>query len=138
MEHYADIRQALLSRGSLVCPIKGASMCPMLNEKEDAVLLVLPKGRLQRYEIPLYLSPDGKQVLHRIIAVKKDHYVICGDNCLTKEIVPFDAVIAVAKGYFKRGVYYDCAEAAHLRYAKRRVRGRPLRALRAVLAGWLR
>ena len=39
---------------------------------------------MKKYDVPLYKVGE-KYVLHRIIKVLPDGYVICGDNCINKE-----------------------------------------------------
>ena len=40
---------------------------------------------LRRLDIPLYKRDNGKYIVHRVIKVSEDGYVLCGDNCLDKE-----------------------------------------------------
>lgn len=42
-------------------------------------------GTLQKYDVVLYRRPSDPYVLHRIIEVRPDSYVILGDNCIAKE-----------------------------------------------------
>ena len=44
-----------------------------------------PTGRLKKYDVPLYRRDSGQYVLHRILKVRKDDYVICGDNRWRRE-----------------------------------------------------
>ena len=50
-------------------------------------MLIIEKseGRLKKYDVPLYKRDSGQYVLHRILKVRKDDYVICGDNRYCKE-----------------------------------------------------
>ena len=91
-------------------------MLPMLNEKKDLVRMVPVTERLKPYDIPLYRRPSGQLVLHRIIDVKKRHYIICGDNRTIAEKVPFSWVIAVVEGYYKGELYISCQDPEYLEY----------------------
>ena len=74
----------------------------MLRNRRDRIV-VLPKGdeRLKKLDLPLYLRPDGKYILHRIIGVKDDHYVIRGDNTYVKEYLPEDWIIGYVSEFYR-------------------------------------
>ncbi len=78
--------QEIEESGKLIYTNVGTSMMPLLRQHRDLMIISRkPEGRLKRYDIPLYKRDSGKYVLHRILHVRKDHYVICGDHCWTKE-----------------------------------------------------
>ena len=59
----------------------GDSMLPLIRQGKDLILITKkPDGRLKKYDVPLYRRDSGQYVLHRIIKVRKNDYVICGDN----------------------------------------------------------
>lgn len=67
--------------GNLVYTNTGDSMRPLLRQGRDLMVIIRkPKERLKRYDVPLYKRDDGQYVLHRILKVRKNDYVICGDN----------------------------------------------------------
>lgn len=56
-------------------------MMPLIRQGKDLVLISKkPEGRLKKYDVPLYKRDSGQYVLHRIIKVRKNDYVLCGDN----------------------------------------------------------
>lgn len=116
MNETLNIRQALEKYGKIVQPIRGISMLPMLEEGKDAVELVAVNGPLNKYDLPLYRRKNGQLVLHRIIAVKKNYYLICGDNSMAVEKVPRESILAVASGFFKDGKYVSCQDEEYLAY----------------------
>lgn len=80
----------------------GDSMFPMLRDRRDSVIIEPVKGALKRYDLPLYRRPNGQYVLHRILNVKPDGYVISGDNRYVKEYpVPQDWVLGVVTGFYR-------------------------------------
>ena len=99
------IEQLLLEQGVLYRPVEGNSMMPLLDQKTDLVKLIPCQGVLRQYDLPLYRRPNGALVLHRIIKVKKSHYVICGDNREIYERVPHDWVIGLAVGRVRDNEY---------------------------------
>jgi len=73
--------EAVLARdGKLVYSNVGDSMMPLIREGRDLVVIEAVDRRLKRYEVPLYRRKSGQYVLHRILRVRKNDYVICGDN----------------------------------------------------------
>lgn len=110
------MEQFLRENGYLVRPIVGCSMLPMLEADKDTVHLVPVTRELSAGDLPMYRRPDGVYVLHRILAVKKTHYLIRGDNCAFFEKVPKSWVIAVADGFSKDGRYVSVQDEEYLAY----------------------
>ena len=71
--------------GKLIYTNKGNSMMPLIKEGRDLIVIEKPQGRLKKYDVPLYKRDSGQYVLHRIIKVRQDDYVTCGDNRYNKE-----------------------------------------------------
>lgn len=120
MNESLNIRQALEKYQKIVQPINGISMLPMLEAGKDAVELVAVNDRLKKYDLVLFQRRNGQLVLHRIIAVKKKHYLICGDNSIAVEKVPADWILAVASGFYKDGTYVSCRNEEYLAYVQER------------------
>lgn len=97
-----DLREQLAREGFLVSTTVGMSMYPMLRNRRDRVVILPVNGRrLRRWELPLYLREDGKYVLHRVIAVKKNFYVIRGDNTWVKETVYDGQILGVVSEFYR-------------------------------------
>ena len=77
-------------------------MEPMLRQDRDLVVIRIPFSRLRKYDVALYKRGDS-YVLHRVIAVKNDHYLIRGDNTYGVERVPDTAVIGVLDSFTHKG-----------------------------------
>ena len=77
--------KTLSKDGRLVYKSVGTSMLPLIRSGKDLLVIVPPNGRLRKYDIPLYRRDDGLYVLHRVLKVRKDDYVICGDNRYSRE-----------------------------------------------------
>lgn len=78
------IEDVIEKEGTYVATICGFSMYPMLRNRRDTVVIKPYTGRLKKFDVPLYKVGD-RYILHRIIEVRPDSYVIRGDNCLPKE-----------------------------------------------------
>ncbi len=78
--------EVLDKHGKLVYKNVGTSMMPLLRQNRDLMIIEKrPQGRLKKYDAVLYKSNSGKYILHRILKVRKDDYVICGDHCIYRE-----------------------------------------------------
>ena len=114
-----NLEKILEAQGFIIAPVKGDSMLPMLDENSDSVKIVPAKGTLKKFDLPLYRRPGGQLVLHRIIEVKKNHYIICGDNRKELEKVPHRWVVGVTEGFFKDGKYIPATDADYLAYVEK-------------------
>lgn len=73
--------EEILARdGRLIYRNAGDSMKPMIREGRDLLVIRPANGKLKRLDIPLYRRGNGAYVLHRVIWIRKDGYVLCGDN----------------------------------------------------------
>ena len=95
------IEDVLASEGVYAATTWGTSMYPMLRSGRDTVILRPPQGRLRCYDVPLYRVGE-KYVLHRVIRVLPEGYLIRGDNCLTTERVQESQVIGVLTSFYCR------------------------------------
>lgn len=105
-ENYKSIKEALEAGGiysGLTC---GISMEPLIHHQRDTIIVVKPEGRLKKYDVPVYVTKQGKYIMHRVVKVYPDHYVIVGDNLKTKEYVTDDMIIGKLKGFYKNGKKY--------------------------------
>lgn len=100
MSSFEDILQ---EKGALVYTNVGVSMMPLLRQGRDLMIIERPQGRLKRLDVPLYKREDGRYILHRVLRVKSWGYIICGDNCYTREHVPEDQIIGVLTAVRRRG-----------------------------------
>ena len=102
---YPEIRSVLDSGRPVSIGFQGTSMKPTLLGGRDRVILVLPKGKLRKYDLPLYRRDNGAFVLHRIVSVSKDGtYACCGDHQVQIEKgIRDDQILAVAEQIVRKG-----------------------------------
>ena len=81
----STFEEQLAQTGRLIYTNKGDSMMPLIKQDRDLLVIKPVSGRLKKYDVPLYRRDSGQYVLHRILKVRKDDYVICGDNRWSKE-----------------------------------------------------
>lgn len=72
--------ELLSERGYIVYTNKGTSMMPFLRQQRD-IIEIRPKGdnRCKKYDVVLYRRGEN-YILHRILHVLKDGYILAGDN----------------------------------------------------------
>ena len=101
--------QQLEEHGSLVYTNVGDSMMPLLRERRDLLIVEKrPEGRCKKFDIVLYRRPSGKHILHRIIKVRKDDYIIAGDNRWEREFgVKDEWISGVLTGVVRDGKRMD-------------------------------
>ncbi len=110
--------------GTLTYTNVGTSMMPLLRQGKD--LFILKKRgpeRLEVGDVVLYRRPPDKYVLHRIVEVRPEDYVILGDNCAAREYgIRDEDILAVMTGYVRDGVEHSVTEKAYRDYTARILR----------------
>lgn len=103
------IESVLAERDEIMVSTSGISMYPMLRHRRDMIVLTKVQRPLKKYDVPLYRKQSGKLVLHRILKVTKNGYIIRGDNLFHKEYdITDENIIAMLKGFYRNGKYYEC------------------------------
>lgn len=115
------IREVLDSGGEFEFYPRGKSMLPLIKEGRDTVTITKPCGRLKRGDVALYKRSNGQFVLHRVIKVCTDEYLMCGDNQAIPESGITDSqIIAVVSKFKINGILYSKDSKKLIRYEKRR------------------
>ena len=103
MNNPVSFEAYLEQHGRLTYTNTGVSMLPLLRQGKD-LFTVEKKGpdRCKVGDVVLYHRPPNQYVLHRIVEVRPDSYVILGDNCIAKEYGIRDAdIFGVMTGYVR-------------------------------------
>ena len=128
----SSIEDYLNERGTLTYSNVGVSMMPLLRQGRD-LFTVRKKGpeRGKVGDVVLYKRPPDKYVLHRIVEVRRDSYVILGDNCVNREYGIRDSdILGVMTGYIRDGKEHSVMEQAYLDYTARILRNEKKRVAR--------
>lgn len=109
MIQVGNIEQCLQELGYAVVPVRGTSMWPLLKEGKTRVQVEAKEGKqVRKGDIVLYRRKNGTLVLHRIIKVEDDTFLVCGDHqWKLDEKVQEEQILAVAQGFFRNGHYID-------------------------------
>lgn len=96
-----NIERIIEEQGFYASTVVGISMYPMLRNRRDTVIISPVDGRLKKYDIPLYRRGDA-YVLHRIVRVLPESYIICGDNCMELEYgITDEQIIGVLTSFYR-------------------------------------
>ncbi len=116
-----DLEKALNEVGFLCMPFKGTSMLPLFVEGRDKVCIysLKPETAFKKGDIILYKRESGLHVLHRIMAIKGEELVLCGDNHTTLEYgVKPSQVLGICLGYYKYDKYIDFSKSYKYKFYK--------------------
>lgn len=114
---FSTFEDILARDGVLVYKTRGVSMEPMLRQDRDLVVIKVPSSRLRKMDVALYKRGDA-YVLHRVVGVEDDRYLIRGDNTYALETVADGDVIGVLEAFVRKGMQHEVTEAAYLCYAR--------------------
>lgn len=121
------IREKLNNGGTVQIPITGTSMLPLLVQGRDSVILS-PAEKVFVGDIIFYKRDDGHFVLHRVIDIKNDEYILCGDNQWKKEYGITDKhIIGVVTEIIRDGKNIKTDDADYIKYCKRWAKTMPIR-----------
>lgn len=101
MTQHPELCDVLAKKGIYVGTVNGNSMFPMLRNRKDTVIIRPVTDRLKKYDIALYRKRN-LYVLHRIVKVMPDGYIICGDNCMNLETdITDEQIIGKLEGFYR-------------------------------------
>ena len=113
-----NIEKELNEHGFYASNTLGTSMRPLFKTHRDMIVVKRPDEKLKKYDVALYVTPRGKYILHRVIKVKKDHYVIRGDNTYAPEYVPFEWIKGVLIKFNRKGKTHTVNDFSYKLYSR--------------------
>ncbi len=93
----------------------GNSMWPTLKHHGQSVVVELKQGRLNRYDVGLYIRGNGTFVLHRVMQVKEGGYVFCGDSQFNHEWVNEQNVFGKMIGFYRKDKYIEISDPKYIK-----------------------
>lgn len=103
------MEEILAETGELFTTASGVSMLPCIRPKLDMLHLAKPEHDIKKYDVLLYKRKNGTYILHRVMEVKSDSYVLCGDNQWVLEHgITDEQVLGVLRGFYRGKKYIDC------------------------------
>jgi len=118
-EKIINYEEYIQKNGSLTYTNVGVSMMPLLRQGKDLFTVTKRNGeRCKKGDVVLYKRPPNKYVLHRIVEVRDNDYVILGDNCINKEYGIKDSdIIGVMTGYVRNGKEHSIYDKSYRLYS---------------------
>lgn len=116
MSETLTYEEYLSQHGNLTYTNVGKSMLPLLREGRDLFTLAPKDGRCRVGDVVLYRRPPTSWVLHRVVEVLPDGYMILGDNCVCREHVAEDDVVGVMVGFVRAGHKHSVDEPGYRAY----------------------
>ena len=103
-------------------------MLPLLRQGRDLFTLE-KKGpeRCRKYDVVLYKDAQGRYILHRVVRVLPDGYVIRGDSTYTREFRTDGDIIGVMTGLERDGREISVTDAGYRIYSVLRTADYPFR-----------
>lgn len=100
----SSFEEVLLDKGVIIYTNKGYSMLPLLRQKKDLIEIRKKEpGRCKKYDVVLY-KRDKKYILHRILRVLPDGYVVAGDhNTFLDDNITDDMILGVMTKVIRDG-----------------------------------
>ena len=124
---YKDLEAIILEKlkngGKVRISPKGTSMMPLIRQGIDEVELTGVVNKPKKYDIIFYKRKNGEFILHRIVKVKKNSYILMGDNQIALEKgICDDMILAVVSGIYRDKKYVDVLDKEYINYSKKQVR----------------
>ena len=129
IEYKSTAERELAESGIYATNTVGHSMEPFLSHHRDVVVIARPESEPKRFDVVLYAGKDDSYVLHRIILVRDDCYVIRGDNNYFTERVPKDKILGVLVSFTRKGRRGSVKDFGYRLYSRIRCATYPIRAL---------
>ncbi len=117
MNELFSAEQVLEEKGFFVTTTSGVSMLPLFSDRRDRIVIKPVSERLKKYDVPLYRR-GNKLVLHRVIKVKEDHYIIRGDNCVERELVKDEQIVGVLTEFYRKGKKHTAEDFGYKLYSR--------------------
>ena len=101
------VEAEILKYGTYAANTTGVSMRPLFKTHRDVAVLKTPDRELKKYDVVLYTGASHKYILHRVIGVREDDFVIRGDNTFAKEYVKKERILAYLVSFNRKGKHYS-------------------------------
>lgn len=110
-----DYKAELDKNGVLGFVPGGNSMWPTLKNAGQSVVVLKKTERLKRFDVALYIRDNGAYVLHRVMQVKENGYVMCGDSQFDLELVREDQVIGIMESFYRGKKCIECSSPKYIK-----------------------
>ena len=113
------MKEVIESGGEFTFYPHGTSMLPLIRQGKDQVVLVKPEN-IKVGDMVFYQRDNGQFVLHRLVKIAKNQYVMCGDNQYDLEYGITDKhILAKVKAVIRDGKIVDETIPQYRSYVKK-------------------
>lgn len=117
-EIWPVMKEVIESDGEFSFFPHGTSMLPLIRQGKDAVVLVKAET-VKVGDAVFYRRDNGQFVLHRIVKIKNNEYIMCGDNQSSLEYgITRAHILAKVKSIKRDGYTVDESVLEYRRYVK--------------------
>jgi hypothetical protein len=113
---HTTLKEELESGRNVTFFTVGCSMQPLLIERQTHVMLSPIKDGVKKYDIVLYIRPEGTHVLHRCVKVMDGYCLMRGDNTYFLERVENFRMIGVVTHIYRKGKMIDVKKSGSYRF----------------------
>lgn len=111
------ISEKLSVGGDVLISASGDSMYPLFRHQKDQVRLSRVERTLKKYDMILYRRDNGQYVLHRIVGVGEEGFILRGDAQTVNEYpIRENQIIAKVSGFARKGKEHTCDEMSYRFY----------------------
>ena len=115
-----DYESYLAEHDTLTYRMTGVSMLPLLREGRDLFTVRRKEAgeKCRPGDVVLYRRPPNHYVLHRVMKVRNDDYVILGDHCIAREYgIRDEDILGIMTGYIRKGTAHSTGELPYRLYS---------------------
>lgn len=108
--NFINAKRLLEQNGEILGRTVGKSMLPLFRSEKDIAIIKKIDRKLKINDVLLYRKKETDEfILHRLIKIDENGYVIRGDNRYNCEKnVTDDDIIGVMTAFERNGKYYEC------------------------------
>ena len=124
------IINALEKQGVICFVPQGNSMLPFIKNRKGSVIIEKSIDNLQKFDVVFFIRENNEAVLHRIIDIDEDCFIVCGDAQLSTEKVKREQILGVMTGFYDGKKYIDAKNPKYLKSVEKWYKHNSYRKLR--------
>lgn len=115
----SDYKTELEKNNAIAFVPGGNSMWPILKNRGQSVIVERKTQRLKPLDVAFYTRANGTFVLHRVMEVKENGYVMCGDSQLNLEPVLEENVFGVMSAFYDKDKLVSVTDEKYVKRVKK-------------------
>ena len=115
MKNLSDYKTQIEKNDVIAFVPGGNSMWPTLKNRKQSVIVKAKTKRLDKFDVALYVRGQNTFVLHRVMQVVDDGYMMCGDSQFSLEKVKEENVFGVMIGFYRGKKYVDVNDSKYIK-----------------------